>query len=307
MTEQGSRHWRRWARRIAAVALSMAVLVAPMAAAEAAIPVEASKAIQVRYDALGGSTGVLGVATSGVTAVPTGYLRTFAHGRIYYSSTTGAHEILAGPILTYFLKTGADRGSLGLPTGSPFDGGRASTAQAFVRGRIYYAKATGAHPVFGTTLARYLAIGGARGVLGLPTVGSLPAKAAGARVSRFQGGRIWSSAAIGAREVAGPILSYYLESGADGGSLGLPVGYQWHGAKSSTAQTFQKGRIYYAKGHRRAPGLRHDAGPLHRPWRSGWSARAANGRIAAQQGEGRPRHTFPERPDLLGRQGRRCA
>ena len=89
-----------------------------------------------------------------MTALPTGYLRTFAHGRIYYSSTTGAHEILAGPLLSYYLKLGADTGSLGLPTGSPFDGGKSSTAQAFVKGRIYYTAATGPRGVYGTTLAR---------------------------------------------------------------------------------------------------------------------------------------------------------
>jgi uncharacterized protein with LGFP repeats len=243
-----SPHRRRLARRLAVIAVSLAVLGAPLMAAEGAVPPAASKAIQARYTALGGASGVLGAATSEVTTVPKGYLRTFAHGRIYYSSGTGAHEILAGPMLTYYLKTGADSGSLGLPTGAPFDGGKSSTAQSFVKGRIYYAKTTGAHPVFGTTLARYLALDGARGVLGLPTVGSLPAKAAGARVSQFQGGRIWASAATGTREVlAGPVLSYYLKAGADGGSLGLPVGFQWHGAKSSTAQTFQKGRLYYAK------------------------------------------------------------
>jgi hypothetical protein len=240
--------WRRWTRRIAVIAVSLAILAAPLAVADAAVPADASKAIQARYTALGGATGVLGAATSGVTTVPKGYLRTFAHGRIYYSSGTGAHEILAGPVLTYFLKLGADSGSLGLPTGAPFASGRGSTAQAFVKGRIYYTSATGARGVYGTTLARYLALDGAWGVLGLPTVGSLPAKVAGARVSQFQGGRIWASDATGAREVlAGPMLTYYLKLGADGGGLGLPVGYQWHGPKSSTTQTFQKGRIYYAK------------------------------------------------------------
>lgn len=227
----------------------MAILASPSAAANAlAPPVEASKAIQLRYDALGGAKGVLGAATSGVTTVPKGYLRTFAHGRIYYSSSTGAHEVIAGPLLTYFLKLGADSGSLGLPTGAPFDGGKSSTAQAFVKGRIYYTMATGARGVYGTTLARYLALGGARGVLGLPTVGSLPTRSGDARVTQFQGGRVWASDATGARDVlAGPLLSYYLRLGADRSALGLPKGSQWHGPKSSTTQTFEKGRIYYAR------------------------------------------------------------
>lgn len=224
----------------------MLIVASPWAAANAAAPpVAATKAIQVRYDALGGAKGVLGASTSEVTTVSMGYLRTFAHGRIYYSSTTGAHEVLAGLLLTYFLKLGADAGSLGLPTGAPFDGGKGSTAQAFVKGRIYYTRATGARGVYGTTLARYRALDGARGVLGLPTVGSLPSKVKDVRVTHFQSGRIYSGAkAGGVRKVVGAINTRYTAIGAEGSWIGLPTALATKTSYGSS-QSFAHAAIHY--------------------------------------------------------------
>ena len=230
------------------VAVVVVLLGQPLAAVEAAVPPSAVAAIEARYHALGGAGGVLGPAKGAVVEVHQGYARTYTRGRIYYSATTGAHEVRSGPLLDYYLKLGATSSGLGLPIGSAFASAKSSTVQSFAKGRIYYAKATGARGVYGTTLARYVALGGPGGVLGLPTLGSQPTKAAGVRVSRFQGGRIWAGATVGAHEVlAGPLLTYYLKRGAEASSLGLPLHPQFRGPKSSIAQTFRNGRVYYAK------------------------------------------------------------
>jgi uncharacterized protein with LGFP repeats len=65
----------------------------------------------------------------------------FAHGSIYYSQETGAHEV-SGPILDAWRARGAERSSLGLPTGDQrtVDGGR---MQEFEHGALRVDGATG--------------------------------------------------------------------------------------------------------------------------------------------------------------------
>ncbi|MCD2193001.1 N-acetylmuramoyl-L-alanine amidase [Actinomycetospora endophytica] len=66
----------------------------------------------------------------------------FQHGSIYSSAATGAHEV-SGPILDAWRARGAERSSLGLPTGDEHavDGGR---AQQFEHGVLRVDGATGA-------------------------------------------------------------------------------------------------------------------------------------------------------------------
>src|SRR5256885_724256 len=80
-----------------------------MMSATAALQVAAPMAvdpIQAKYAALGGSTGFLGAATSNEMPTPYGggTYQLFKGGSIFYSPTTGAHD-LYGPVQTEFFAT----------------------------------------------------------------------------------------------------------------------------------------------------------------------------------------------------------
>jgi hypothetical protein len=85
--------------------------------------------ILATYLAAGASSGALGMPTSDPLprAVAGSLVNTFAKGRIYWSSPTGARAVY-GAILTKYLQIGAERSYLGLPTTSEYavTGGRRS-------------------------------------------------------------------------------------------------------------------------------------------------------------------------------------
>ena len=205
-------------------------------------------AIEERYQQLGGATGVLGAPTSAVTPILLGFVRTYAHGRIYYSTPTGAHELLAGPILDRYLQLGAERSRLGYPATGPTAEQPAGTlVQRFRGGRIYSGPSTGAWPVYGPILDRYLALGGPTGKLGLPTSGEAGVPPTGARASVFQHGRIYWSASTRAWEVTGVILTYYLSLGASASALGLPTSAPYLSGRGALVQNFFHSRVYWSQ------------------------------------------------------------
>jgi D-alanyl-D-alanine carboxypeptidase/LGFP repeat len=218
----------------------------PGAAIETADPEEAAQAIEARYQFLGGPAGVLGTATSPVTPITGGFVRTFTGGNIYYSTATGAVDVRAGSMLDTYRRAGAENGRLGYPTGGQESAGVAgSLVQNFAGGRIYFSPTTGGHAVYGPILTRYLAIGGPTGVLGLPTSDELATAPAGARVSLFQNGRISWSSATGAWELRGVFLDYFRKLGYSAGRLGLPTSSRYTSGRGAIVQNFVKGRVYY--------------------------------------------------------------
>ena len=223
--------------------------VAPFtpAIAESLDPVgDAELAIAARYEFLGGPGGVLGASTSAVTPVTGGFRQTFTGGSIYFSTASGAYEVLVGPMLTEYVRIGAETSRLGYPTGSAGPAGvSGASMQPFASGRLYWAAATGTHAVYGAILARYLAVGGPAGTLGLPTHDEVGTSPAGARVAIFGNGRISWSAATGAWELTGGFLDYFRRQGYSAGRLGLPTSSRYSSGGGATVQNFTKGRIYY--------------------------------------------------------------
>ncbi|MGW5362742.1 M15 family metallopeptidase [Actinopolymorpha pittospori] len=204
-------------------------------------------AIEERYQQLGGPAGVLGAPTSAVTPILLGFVRTYAHGRIYYSTPTGAHELLAGPILDRYLALGGPTGKLGLPTSGeaavPPTGARASV---FQHGRIYWSASTRAWEVTGVILTYYLSLGASASALGLPTSAEY-ISGRGALVQNFFHSRVYWSQATGARSVYGQTLVRYLALGGSAGSLGLPTVSEHAAARPGARVTeFQSGRIWYS-------------------------------------------------------------
>jgi uncharacterized protein with LGFP repeats len=145
---------------------------------------------------------------------------------------------------------GGETGPLGAelppPDDHPYDvpGGR---AQDFANGSIYWSEATGAWDVRGAVRDRYLATGGPGGTLAFPTGAAGPAGVPDAEVQEFTGGRIYSSAATGARALVGAVLARYLAAGGPTGRLGLPTTNEAYGGISgSRATVFTGGRIYWS-------------------------------------------------------------
>ncbi|MFA5801085.1 MAG: hypothetical protein WC911_01270 [Thermoleophilia bacterium] len=138
-------------------------------------------------------------------------------------------------------------GAPGQPTNAEHDvaGGR---AQDFSSGRITWNRSTGrTHWVLGAIMVKYDQMGGAGG-MGLPTTdeSDVPGKP-GARMTIFERGRIYWSAAGGPHVVIGGILNRYLALGG-AASTGLPTTDEYD-VPGGRASSFEGGVIYWSPGY----------------------------------------------------------
>jgi hypothetical protein len=112
-------------------------------------PPRAQVEIQQKYSDLGGDGGFLGKATMGLGRCPDGigYFIHYEGGSIYWSPSTGAHEI-HGAIREKWKNMGWERSRLGYPTSdeTPVAHGRYSR---FQNGIIYWSPSSGANEVHG--------------------------------------------------------------------------------------------------------------------------------------------------------------
>jgi uncharacterized protein with LGFP repeats len=149
--------------------------------------------IGLEYTALGSVTSFLGYPTTDEFGTPDGIGRYngFERGSIFWSPSTGAHEV-HGAIRDKWVSLGSERSFLGYPAADEVGvtGGRASQFQG---GNIYWSATTSAHEVHGGILTRYVSLGGSASALGLPTTDEYAT--AGGRRNDFQHGAIvWDSA-----------------------------------------------------------------------------------------------------------------
>jgi hypothetical protein len=216
--------------------------------------------ISDKYTALGGAQGLLGPAVSGELPTPYGggLYQEYQNGAIFWSASTGAHDIY-GPIASKFFETANEtdaygnvvEGILGLPTNdeTSLSGVLGALTATFQGGYIDWSAATGAHTIYGAIGAEYaytanemtyqtkpvfLFLNGLNGhvvrgtiteptsvqvVLGAPTSDEMSVPGvAGARMNTFRGGDIYWSPSTGAHVVYGAI-------GAKYDSLGGPAAY----------------------------------------------------------------------------------
>ncbi|MDP9341677.1 MAG: SpoIID/LytB domain-containing protein [Actinomycetota bacterium] len=138
----------------------------------------------------------------------------------------------------------------GMPTGSQ-QGVPGGSVQTFADGAIYRNDAVNdsvwvREPLYD----EYLAAQGPAGPLGLPRSESIDISAgpcAGDAVActrqTFDNGRIYSKDGVGAHEVHGAVLTYFLGRGGAAGPLGFPTSDVTTGADGSTSATFEHGTV----------------------------------------------------------------
>jgi hypothetical protein len=151
-------------------------------------------AISDKYNALGGSSGFLGAATTSelTNADGVGHHQDFANGTIYWHPALGAWEV-HGAIRVRWSALGSDTSVLGYPmtdeTSTPDGVGRFNH---FQHGSIYWHPRTGAHDVRSRIRERWAQLRWERGFLGFPTRDHeiILRGRINVAVSQFQGGRI---------------------------------------------------------------------------------------------------------------------
>jgi hypothetical protein len=219
---------------------------------------------------------VLGLPTSNdiSTSMPGVDVVNFVGGKIYDSSTTGAH-VLYGAMATEYAATAREKDAagnnlqtaLGLLTSDEavFPGAPGATFVTFQNGSIYSSPTTGTHVLLGPIDAAFTAAAqqtdangnSVQKILGLPTsdptgiiiIGGSP----GASITRFQGGSIYDSADTGAHVLYGPINTEYAalatEKDPSGTAVqsvvGLPTGDVTN-VPGASIMSFQAGTIYWS-------------------------------------------------------------
>lgn len=144
----------------------------------------------------------------------------------------GVAYVLSGPIYEHYRRLGnigdpAARPVVGLPISDEEAVANNGRCTHFDGGDIYWSAATDAREIHGAIRDRWLALGGAGSVLGLPTsdeCGVQGANPQGGRFNRFaNGGFIYWTPATGAWDVYGAIYNEWSSRGGPLGPLGFPV------------------------------------------------------------------------------------
>jgi LGFP repeat len=168
-------------------------------------------------------------------------------GVLMWSRDTGAHAV-RGAIHGAYQVPGW-RGRLGWPIADERTSSAGARVQRFQRGAIVWSSETGAHPVFGPLFARYLALGGERGSLGLPV--QAPHRIQRGMFQELQRGRLVHDGATGAHALHGPVLARYLALPRRLELLGHPVSdtgpiHGPGGALLGHVSHFERGAIYWS-------------------------------------------------------------
>ncbi len=180
-------------------------------------------AILQRWIATGASGGGLGLPVSGDTPVSGGFVVHFQRGSVWWSPSTGAHDV-RGAINERYRATGGPS-YMGFPVrGDSPDRVPGVWYSNFQHGDIVWSAGTGAQVVRGAILQNWLAVGASGGVLGLPVTSDAVAPGGAGYLVAFQRGTVYWSPATGARRVLGAHDSAYRAEGSTTSWLGYPVG-----------------------------------------------------------------------------------
>ena len=187
---------------------------------------------------------------------------------MFWSPSTGARDVIDGPMLDRYLALGGAGGDLGYPLGIPACGApRDGCVQRFQGGSIYWTGSTGARVVSGAVRSRWAAAGGPSGSLGYPVTDTICGLRKDGCGQNFTGGSVYWSPTTGARVVSGPVRTRWGAARGVYGSLGYPVTDTICGLrKGGCGQNFTGGSVYWSP----ATGARVVKGVIRARWiRSG--------------------------------------
>jgi TIR domain/LGFP repeat len=173
---------------------------APVVATFTAIPLSE---IDQLYLSLGGEGGALGGPLGSEQSTPDGKgrFREFQNGSIYWTPSTGAHEV-HGAIWNKWEELGLEQGFLGYPITDEFSTpDKIGRVNQFEGGSIYWTPGTGAYEVHGGIRDRWEALGGEQSCLGYPIRDEEPSSGDWVRQSLFEHGIIKWSPDRGAVEI----------------------------------------------------------------------------------------------------------
>jgi LGFP repeat/Prokaryotic phospholipase A2 len=156
--------------------------------------------IRAKYEILGGPRGFLGIPTSEEFSAGggRGLGLHFQGGSIYWSPSTGAHEV-RGAIRDRWATANWENGFLGFPISDEFSaGGGRGRGSHFQNGSIYWSPSTGAHEVHGAIREEWGRLGWEHN-LGFPVTDEHASFEGADRASFFDNGAIYWSAARGAK------------------------------------------------------------------------------------------------------------
>jgi len=219
--------------------------------------------INVAWDKLGGSAGVLGVPAEDEVYRGAVVSQKFTGGQLSYDAQKKAFTTdppdLAGQLADVTIPddpasainaarraAGGALGPLGAAQGAPYAIGPNGTGQNFAGGKIFYTPSTGAAVVTGPVLAKYESVGGPQGDLGFPT--SSEADGGLAPASRTIGFAAEDKPVIfwtpdyGAAIVRGAMNAAWQKLGGAKGALGAPMSDQTQNGDVVT-QRFSGGAV----------------------------------------------------------------
>lgn len=176
------------------------------------VPTPVPQTIGEKYRSLGSENGFLGAPIIPESPAPDGVgrYRHYEHGSIYWSPSTGPHEV-HGSIRDKWAALGWEQSFLGYPTSDQTrTTDRVGGFSAFQRGSIYWSPDTGAHEVHGAIRARWSALGWERSYLGYPITDELGTADGLGRYSQYQNGLIYWTDQEGALDAPKPIQNISL-------------------------------------------------------------------------------------------------
>ncbi len=195
------------------------------------------------YIALAGPNGFLKYPVAALRSEFGGESMQYQNGSLYYSPTLGIHYALTS-IDTLFRSSGGVGGPLGHPTNSTVTNSDGSVEQSFAKGWIYQPKGGVPIIVSGAVGSAYSALGGPKGVLGLPT-GPLRSEAGGNSQS-FAKGTLYWSASTGTHYVLSALAGEFEKQGGVSGKLGFPAGDTVSYSGGVLGQKFENGWLYWS-------------------------------------------------------------
>ena len=204
--------------------------------------------IAKKYAALGGTAGFLGpvVSPEKANSDKRGRVARYQNGNIYWTATTGAHEV-HGRILTEYGKQAGVNGPLKYPTSDTrTSSDKKSTYSNFENGRIYDRAAAGVFTVPKPFFTKHEEFGGIHGVLGYPTAAVRTSQDKKSRYQNYERGRIYVQ---GSRvvEIHGAVFTLHESLQGVYGQLRYPVGdLDPAGDNRGKAQWFEGGIVFYS-------------------------------------------------------------